>query len=345
MVHRSITMQHATPHSMPSLELAPCPVCGTDAHDVVANADDIRHEVELLWEFHTLRLRPATPPERLADRVAFSQHPPLNVVRCTRCGLVYRNPRERAFELRDTYEHDSPDRAVLESLFHNQRRSFRTQARRLTRALGRTGRGVEIGSYVGAFLDAARAEGWTFEGLDINSCLVSFARRHGLRATLGDITSLDDTTRYDAVAIWNTFEQLPDPRDVVRRAHGALRDGGVLALRVPNGDFYAALRRHLDGPVSKIARELLAQNNLLTFPYRHGFTPGSLRTLLERAGFTIVSMTGTPLVPTSDEWTRPWATVEERVVKSILRPLGRLGLMPWIEVLASREQKADSRKR
>jgi 2-polyprenyl-3-methyl-5-hydroxy-6-metoxy-1,4-benzoquinol methylase len=334
---------------MPSLELAPCPVCGADDHLVVANADDIRREVELLWEFYRPRLRPDTPPARLADRVAFSQHPPLNVVRCTRCDLVYRNPRERAFELRATYEHDSPDTALLASLFQNQRRTFRTQARRLTRALGRTGRGVEIGCYVGAFLDAARAEGWTFEGLDINSCLVSFARQHGLQATLGDITSLDRTTRYDAVAIWNTFEQLPDPRDAVRRAHDALREGGVLAIRVPNGDFYAALRAHLAGPAAHIARALLAQNNLLTFPYRHGFTELSLHTLLDRAGFTIVSTLGDTLVPTSDEWTRPWAVVEERVVKSILRPLGRLGVKPWLEVLAergrgSRGQKAESRK-
>ncbi len=322
---------------MPSLELTPCPVCGADDHTVVANADDIHREVELLWEYHRPRLRPETPPARLADRVAFSQRPPLNVVRCARCGLVYRNPRERALELRATYEHDSPDTAVLESLFHNQRRAFRVQARRLTRVLGRTGRGVEIGSYVGAFLDAARAEGWGFEGLDINSCLVSFACQRGLHATLGDITSLDESTHYDAVAIWNTFEQLPDPRNAVRRAHSVLRPGGMLALRVPNGDFYAALRPHLTGPAAPIARALLAQNNLLTFPYRHGFTELSLRTLLDRAGFTIVRMLGDPLVPTSDEWTRPWATVEERVVKSILRPLGKLGVRPWIEVIAERE--------
>jgi SAM-dependent methyltransferase len=322
---------------MPSLELAPCPICGANDHDVVANADDIRREVELLWEFHRPRLRPDTPPARLADRVAFSQHPPLNVVRCSRCGLVYRNPRERASELRATYEHDSPDTAVLESLFHNQRRAFRAQARRLTRALGRTGRGVEIGSYVGAFLDAARAEGWSFEGLDINGCLVSFACEHGLRAAIGDITSLDGGTHYDAVAIWNTFEQLPEPREVVRRAHTVLRDGGVLAIRVPNGDFYAALRPHLTGPAAPIARALLAQNNLLTFPYRHGFTPRSLDILLERAGFTIVDKLGDPLVPTSDEWTRAWAALEERVVKSVLRSLGKLGVRPWIEVLAERE--------
>jgi 2-polyprenyl-3-methyl-5-hydroxy-6-metoxy-1,4-benzoquinol methylase len=196
---------------------------------------------------------------------------------------------------------------------------------------------VEIGSYVGAFLDAARVEGWEFEGLDINSCLVSFACQRGLHATLGDITSLDESTHYDAVAIWNTFEQLPDPRYAVRRAHSALRSGGMLALRVPNGDFYAALRPHLTGPAAPIARALLAQNNLLTFPYRHGFTDPSLRTLLESAGFTIVRMLGDPLVPISDEWTRPWAVLEERILKAALRQLGKLGVKPWIEVIAERE--------
>lgn len=325
--------------SMPSLELASCPVCGANDHTLVADADDIRREVELLWEYYRPRLRPDTPPARLADRVAFSQHPPLNVVRCTRCGLVYRNPRERAFDLRATYEHDSPERVVLDSLFRNQSRAFRVQARRLTRAVGRTGSGIEIGSYVGAFLDAARSEGWHFRGLDINECMVAFAREHGLDATLGDIDSLDGSRRYDAVAIWNTFEQLSDPRGVALRVHAALRDGGVIAIRVPNGDFYAALRPHLTRATARIARALLAQNNLLTFPYRHGFTPRSLRTLLERAGFTIVHELGDTLVPTADEWTRPWAALEERLVKAMLRLSAHLGVEPWLEVYGKREKE------
>src|SRR5215467_1042955 len=83
----------------PAYELTQCVACGANDSHEIANADDVRREVEELWAFHDRRLRPSTPPQRLMDRVAFSERPPFRLVECTRCGLVYRNPIERAFEL------------------------------------------------------------------------------------------------------------------------------------------------------------------------------------------------------------------------------------------------------
>src|SRR5687768_6138434 len=154
-------------HSI-AYELARCPVCnGADSHEV-AGADDVRDEMEALWAFHTRRLRAETPPERLTDRVAFSQTPPLRLVQCTRCETIFRNPRERAFEVTDVYADDTPSLETLQSLHDTQRGAFEAQVSRLTDAAGRPGRGLEIGSYAGAFLSAARAAGWRFEGLDLN---------------------------------------------------------------------------------------------------------------------------------------------------------------------------------
>jgi len=46
---------------------------------------------------------------------------------------------------------------------------------------------------------------------------------------------------------------------------------------------------------------------------------------------------GDVLVPTGDEWTRPWARREERVVKRLLRVLAASPRSaPWIEVYARR---------
>jgi hypothetical protein len=79
---------------------------------------------------------------------------------------------------------------------------------------------------------------------------------------------------------------------------------------------------------------LLAHNNLLGFPYRHGFTPRSLSRLLADAGFRTIAVVGDTLATIADRWTRPWAAVEERVVKSTLRATSRIAPAPWFELYA-----------
>jgi 2-polyprenyl-3-methyl-5-hydroxy-6-metoxy-1,4-benzoquinol methylase len=323
---------------LPSYDLTPCPVCSSNDAREIASADDARAEMETLWEFHQRRLRPGTPPRALADRVTFSQAPPLRLAQCRRCSLIYRNPRERAVELVETYAGEMPDEATLRTLHANQRRAYRAQARRLEQALGRRGPGLEVGSYVGAFLGAAHDAGWTFEGLDVNARAAEFACRMGLRVTVGE---LEDITgrRFDTVAIWNTFEQLPDPRAAVLSARKLLNTGGMLALRVPNGDAYVAFRSALRGLLAPVARAVLAHNNLLGFPYRHGFTSRSLTRLLSETGFGDIRFYGDALVPIADRWTRQWARVEEGVVKKLLRGMARSSRLgrrysPWIEAYA-----------
>jgi len=49
----------------PSYEPSRCIVCDHTDSEVVAERDDLRAEVEALWEYHQRRLRPDTPPDRL----------------------------------------------------------------------------------------------------------------------------------------------------------------------------------------------------------------------------------------------------------------------------------------
>jgi len=322
-------------------ELARCPVCnGADSREI-AGPDDIREEVEAVWAFHTRRLRDDTPPERLTDRLAFSQAPPLRMVQCTRCDTVYRHPRERSFEVVDTYADETPSIETLQSLHDTQRSAMVAQASRLTEVAGRPGRGLEVGSYAAGFLDAARCMGWRFEGLDVNESANEFARALGFTVSSGDLTSYRTSAPFDAIAIWSCFDQLPDPRASARAAHALLRDSGVLAIRVPNGAFYANVRRRLDGVAGPVARALLAHNNLLAFPYRHGFTVRSLALLLEDTGFEIERTHGDALVPIADEWTRGWAAAEERMIKSAMKALAALDKdgAPWFEVYARRSTR------
>jgi 2-polyprenyl-3-methyl-5-hydroxy-6-metoxy-1,4-benzoquinol methylase len=320
-------------------ELAHCAVCGSTDSDELTSTDDVKAELEMLWEYHSKRLADGVPAEQLMDRVAFSQHAPLRLVRCRECGLVYRNPMERATELADAYTGDSPTEDRLRALHETQRPAYDAQAARLIELFGRRGNGIEVGSYVGAFLAAARDSGWTFTGVDVNADANRFTRSLGFQVHDGTLESLDPDRRTDVVAIWNCLDQLPDPAATVHAAREHLSPGGMLAIRVPNGACYAAFRPLLSTPAAPIAREWLAQNNLLAFPYRYGFTPSAAARLMERSGLRVEHVVGDVLVPIADRWTRRWAALEERLVKRVIAvgarvSRGDLPLAPWFEMYA-----------
>ena len=313
--------------------LAACPACASQAARLVADRNQLKQELEELWRFHLRRRKPTVPTRQLYDRAFFTLEPPLQLVQCSQCGTLYRNPAEAEGAVVETYASEESEPAVFEALFREQSRKYRAQARRLSQAMQPTGRGLELGSYVGAFLAAAHEAGRTFQGLDVNADAVAFARSKGLEADVGTLEALAEDSSFDAIAIWNCFDQLPDPRATLGEAHRLLRARGVLAIRVPNGQCYAEWRN--GARARPAAVRVLAHNNLLGFPYRQGFTPASLRVLLERSGFTVERVVGDVLVSTADEWTHRWAVWEERLTKSALRLL-RPKHVPWFEIYAVR---------
>ena len=313
-------------------ELTACTACGARDTRVVADAETLRSELESLWAFHTRRLVTGTPPRHLADRIAFSQPLAVRLVQCVACGLVYRNPIERAHEVHDLYAGEAPADDVLAALHATQRDALRAEARRLTSVVGRAGTVLEVGSYVGGFLSAAEALGWTVVGVDVNPAVNAWVRARGPRVIDGELADVAGV-RADVVAFWNCFDQLADPAAALRDAHARTGDTGRVVVRVPNGDAYVRLRSAARG-FRAAADLVLATNNLLAFPYRYGFTPTSLRRLFARAGFDVERVIGDTLVPLADRWTRPWARAEERLAKRVTRMLSRAGLLPppWIEV-------------
>jgi SAM-dependent methyltransferase len=320
-------------------ELARCAVCASAESDEIVSTEEAKIEIEMLWEYHSRRLEPAVPTEHLMDRVAFSQRAPLRLVRCRECGLVYRNPVERPTELAEIYEAEGPAENVLRTLHDTQRPAYDAQAARLTEIFGRRGTGIEVGSYVGAFLAAARDAGWQFAGVDVNAETNAFTRSLGFQVDDGTIESLDPERRADVVAIWNCLDQLPDPASAVRAARSHLTSGGMLVIRVPNGACYAAFRPLLRSPLAAVAREWLAQNNLLGFPYRYGFTVTAATRLVERNGMRVEHVFGDVLVPIADRWTKRWAALEERLVKRVIATGARISsgdkpLAPWFELYA-----------
>jgi hypothetical protein len=85
----------------------------------------------------------------------------------------------------------------------------------------------------------------------------------------------------------------------------------------------------------------MAWNNLLSFPYLYGYSPGTLDSLLAQHGFERVHAQGDVLTRLSDAETSNWARWEERVLKAgwifcarILTMFSRgdSSVLPWIDV-------------
>lgn len=316
-------------------EFAACPACDSEqADEELATREEIRAEMEVLWEFHMHRLDPAIPKRFLTDRLVLSQDPPVRVGRCRDCHTLFRNPRERGQDLLALYAGEELEPSILQSLHEAQRTTYAAQARRLSMYAGHPGTVLEVGSYVGGFLAAARGTGWEAIGVDLNASAVAFATAQGFRIHLGELDAVPADVSADAIGIWNCFDQLPDPQRTLSDARDRLKPGGTIAIRVPNGAFYARMRPHLTGIGRSLAVRTLALNNLLGFPYRVGYTPESLCTLLDRTGFRQCRVVGDTLVPVADRWTRPWARLEEKGVKRVMKTILRGRLAPWIEVYA-----------
>ena len=316
-------------------ELTPCVICGSREAVAVANRADLQREMERVWAFHNARFRHPVPPKYLTDRVVFSQLPAWRLVRCASCTHLYRSPRETPETVKRTYSEDALSESVYESAYARQSFFYRAQVERLLAFAGRVQHGLEVGSYTGGFLAAALEAGLSFTGIDVNPGATAFGARHGLPIATCSLEELNPSQMYDAIVIWNTFEQLSDVKSACLVANRLLRKGGVLAVRVPNSAFYTRWRHHLNDVWAPWAERMLVHNNLLGFPYREGFTARSLSRLLKDSGFTIGRVQGDTLVRVSDGWTKRAAVLDEWVTKEFQRLTQRGWEAPWVEVYAT----------
>jgi SAM-dependent methyltransferase len=326
-----------------------CTVCGIVARTTILEAEAVARQLAWLETFHRRRLRPAGRERRraaLEDRARFTQDDPRAIVGCRACGLVFRHPRRPALAVERDYARDCYGDERLRALFGAQSKAYAAEIARLASLIGQRHppRVLEVGSFVGGFLTAAGAAGWEARGVDPGEEVVAFCRARGLAVERGTIEDLAlAPASLDAVVVWNTFDQIAVPAPTLAVAARAVRAGGVLALRVPNGRYFADAVGHLvrDGDLARRRRlRTLAWNNLLGFPYLYGYALGSLDRLVAPYGFERVAAVPDTLLPLADADTRPWAALEERLVKSACRWAwqrqvdgpARLAAAPWIEV-------------
>lgn len=196
------------------------------------------------------------------------------LVRCRLCEFQYVNPRPRADLIYSGYmQGDDP---AYVSQIRARERTFAASLEEIARAAGGKGRLLDVGTAAGAFIAAARKQGWDAEGCEPNYWLAAWGARHyGICIRTGDLLELDyPHSSFDVITLWDVIEHMSHPQLVLNRCHALMRPGGVLVVNYPDIG-------------SWIARILGRRWPFLTSVHLSYFDRRTIRRMLENTGYDV----------------------------------------------------------
>lgn len=262
--------------------------CPHDQREVVASPEDVAREIELRRAFFLSRLEGPLDECDLRDLTEMTTNDPAAIDGCERCDVLVRSDSKRTATrfARDHYE-----QRTLRSLHDLHVATF--TARPWIRELLPPGsRVLEIGSYVGGFLETARQWGWSAAGIDIGRETAAFTQAEGYEVTTERFERSDfPRASFDGIFIWNCFEQMTNPNEVLARARSIAKPDAPLVIEVPDGAVYRDAQRAFSEGEPRVEAspivQQLAYNNLLGFPHHFGYSESSLTRIVGGAGFSL----------------------------------------------------------
>lgn len=197
---------------------------------------------------------------------------PLRIVKCSRCGLIYANPRPAIRSLVSSYAR------MVDELYTEEEAGRRASARAVLDALKRfrkRGRILDLGCATGFLLDEARKAGWEAHGVELSEWAIRYAREklgidtiyHGVLKNAGYPANY-----FDAVVMMDSIEHLTDPRGTLIEIRKVLKADGILCVNTPD-------------IASFVSRVLKARWWGVKQSHLYYFSRRTLRAMLESAGF------------------------------------------------------------
>lgn len=197
------------------------------------------------------------------------------IVRCNRCGYIYANPRWSNEQLIDAYE--SVEDATYVTERQGRELTFAKHLQGMEAHVGEAdGRSLlDVGAYVGIFVETALKNGWQAMGVEPSSWAAQEAKRAGLPIICGTQDSEElDGRSFDVITMWDVIEHVDDPSAEMAKAYGRLKPGGWLVVHTMDVDSLAA-------------RLLKSRWPWYMDMHIHYFSQRTMRQMLEQNGFVV----------------------------------------------------------
>jgi len=209
---------------------------------------------------------------------------PFQIRRCRTCGLG-RTADVETFDANAYYSEAYFQGGHADSYGDYQgsepilRAEFRQTVDYLLAQVPARNRLLEFGCAYGFLLQEARPHFAYVEGIELSADAVRVCQAKGLNVTAGVVDATTLHGPYQAVVGLDVIEHVPEPQETVRLLGAHMEPGAVLLMTT--GDWASAMAR------------LTGRHWRLMTPPQHlsFFTPRSMRSMLEQAGFRVASLT------------------------------------------------------
>lgn len=212
-----------------------------------------------------------------------------NLVQCSRCGLVYQNPRLEPHELEEHYPasyelYQSPQESSRPNWLLQKAYAYGMNKRcRFVTRHKPGGRLLDVGCATGTFMLAMQQDHrWQVEGIEVNAAVAEIAQqRTGVPVSASTLEEAAlPAASFDAVTMWDVLEHVQDARQTAAEIWRLLKPGGIFVIRVPN---LASWDVKLFG---KAWAGYDAPRHL------YCFSPATLSQLLDGTGFDVLEVSG-----------------------------------------------------
>lgn len=239
--------------------------------------------MKIKWEEPTCNLCGSSKNKVLYDSMTYWEYDGVfRTVLCTRCKLVFVNPRPVLKDIHNFYENknyfgrdikigeEKNDIDEREEAYGNIYKIILNQRSK--------GSILDIGAGTGLFLSKFKDLKWNVTGIELTTPAVKYAKKqYGIKLLQGDFLKYNfKKESYDVITLNGALEHLHDPLQTLEKIYPLLKKDGILIFSVPN--------------VESIGNKIFGRDWFPWQPPRHlyHFSPNTITKMVNKAGFKYV---------------------------------------------------------
>ncbi len=164
------------------------------------------------------------------------------LVQCSRCKLVFTNPRPDEKRIIEYYKsdnyisHSNKSNNLINTVYRISRYFTLRTKYHLIKKYVKTGSILDFGSGTGHFIEYMSDKGWNATGYEPNT----LPPTNSQVTYLDNFTKINSDSKYEIITAWHVIEHVHELQKTIKQLRKSLGKNGYLIIAVPNLNSYDA---------------------------------------------------------------------------------------------------------